>query len=53
MNNLNKITNKICTLSDLKTKVCKWKKNGEKIVFTNGCFDLVHRGHVEVLAFFI
>ena len=50
MNNLNKITNKICTLSNLKTKVEKWKENGEKVVFTNGCFDLVHRGHIEVLA---
>ena len=27
-----------------------WRDKGEKIVFTNGCFDLVHRGHVEVLA---
>ena len=27
-----------------------WRSKGEKIVFTNGCFDLVHRGHVEVLA---
>ena len=25
----------------------EWKKEGRKIVFTNGCFDLVHRGHVE------
>ena len=50
MNNLNKITNKICTLSNLKTKVEKWKEKGEKVVFTNGCFDLVHRGHIEVLA---
>ena len=50
MSNLNKITNKICTLSNLKTKVAKWKEKGEKVVFTNGCFDLVHRGHIEVLA---
>jgi len=26
-----------------------WKKDGAKIVFTNGCFDLIHRGHVESL----
>ena len=37
-------------MSDLKTTVRKWKENHQKIVFTNGCFDLVHRGHVEVLA---
>lgn len=28
----------------------EWKGKGEKIVFTNGCFDLVHRGHIEYLA---
>lgn len=28
----------------------EWKKQGVIIVFTNGCFDLVHRGHVEYLA---
>lgn len=29
--------------------VNKWKSNGEKIVFTNGCFDIVHLGHVDYL----
>ena len=27
-----------------------WKKAGETVVFTNGCFDLVHRGHIDSLA---
>jgi D-glycero-beta-D-manno-heptose 1-phosphate adenylyltransferase len=26
-----------------------WQKAGEKVVFTNGCFDLVHLGHVDYL----
>jgi len=50
MSNLKNINSKIYSLLDLKTQSDKWKKNGEKIVFTNGCFDLVHRGHLEVLA---
>jgi len=28
----------------------EWKSQGLMLVFTNGCFDLVHRGHVEYLA---
>ena len=27
-----------------------WRKENQKIVFTNGCFDLVHRGHLDYLA---
>lgn len=50
MSNLKSIKSKIYTLSDLKIQSDKWKENGDKVVFTNGCFDLVHRGHVEVLA---
>lgn len=30
--------------------VQQWQQNNEKVVFTNGCFDIVHRGHVEYLA---
>ena len=28
----------------------KWKSIGYKIVFTNGCFDLLHQGHLDLLA---
>ena len=26
-----------------------WKNKGERIVFTNGCFDILHRGHIHYL----
>ena len=28
----------------------QWKRSGQSVVFTNGCFDLVHRGHIDSLA---
>lgn len=40
---------KICDLSALKTRVHHWRSRGESIVFTNGCFDLLHAGHVTYL----
>jgi D-beta-D-heptose 7-phosphate kinase/D-beta-D-heptose 1-phosphate adenosyltransferase len=45
----NEQAHKICDLAQLKTKVETWKKAGQKIVFTNGCFDLLHAGHVTYL----
>ena len=50
MSQLNTIKSKIYSLEGLNTQVDSWKKSGEKIVFTNGCFDILHRGHIEVLA---
>ena len=47
---LKKINNKIFLEKDLKIKLDSWRQKGEKIVFTNGCFDLIHLGHIEVLA---
>lgn len=44
------LKNKIFTSSaDLVKKVQEWKANDDRIVFTNGCFDLIHPGHVDYL----
>jgi rfaE bifunctional protein nucleotidyltransferase chain/domain len=40
---------KIVSLPDAKTKVKTWQQAGQKVVFTNGCFDLIHLGHVDYL----
>ncbi len=50
MSNLEGIIGKIYLLDDLKTQLKNWRVNGDIIVFTNGCFDILHKGHVEVLA---
>ena len=34
---------------DYMETINKWKKEGKKIVFTNGCFDIIHAGHVDYL----
>ena len=31
-------------------KAAQWRRDSEKVVFTNGCFDLLHRGHITYLA---
>lgn len=40
---------KIISLLSLKRKVRRLKQDGKRIVFTNGCFDILHYGHVKYL----
>jgi D-glycero-beta-D-manno-heptose 1-phosphate adenylyltransferase len=40
----------VVTRADLLQIREQLKRDGKKIVFTNGCFDIIHRGHVEYLA---
>jgi len=40
---------KLKSLSQIKKIVKKAKKLGKRIVFTNGCFDLIHKGHIKLL----
>ena len=42
--------NKVFSRTALKPIIAKLKKQGKKIVFTNGCFDLIHAGHVTLFA---
>ena len=44
-----KTKNKVYDLASLKRLVAGWKLKGNKIVFTNGCFDLLHLGHIDYL----
>lgn len=37
------------SLSLLLQKVAMWRLLGEKVVFTNGCFDILHLGHIDYL----
>ncbi len=36
--------------SELENFLAMWKFKDQKIVFTNGCFDIIHRGHIDYLA---
>ena len=40
------ILEKIYSLASIIEKANQWKKEGKKIVFTNGVFDLLHKGHI-------
>ncbi|MFT5170127.1 MAG: rfaE bifunctional protein nucleotidyltransferase chain/domain [Candidatus Omnitrophota bacterium] len=41
---------KVLSLNTLKKKISDLKKQGHTIAFTNGCFDILHFGHVSYLA---
>ncbi len=42
-------SDKICSFEDLVARVAQWRARGDRIVFTNGCFDLLQVGHVTFL----
>jgi D-beta-D-heptose 7-phosphate kinase/D-beta-D-heptose 1-phosphate adenosyltransferase len=44
------ISQKILTLPDLRKRIEQWKFLGKSIVFTNGCFDILHSGHISSLS---
>ncbi len=40
---------KICSVEGLLKRAAQWHVGGQRIVFTNGCFDLLHVGHLALL----
>ena len=44
------IESKIQTEAQLELTLSQWRAAGDKVVFTNGCFDLLHFGHLHYLA---
>ena len=45
----NSIPHKIFTLPELQRKLAQWRLLGKTIAFTNGCFDILHAGHIASL----
>ncbi len=43
------MNDKILTREQLKRRVEKWRRSGEKVTLGNGCFDVLHVGHVRYL----
>jgi len=50
MKNIQAIENKIYTLPELLKIVTAWKNLNKTIAFTNGCFDILHEGHIYSIA---
>lgn len=44
------IQQKIQTAEALRDTVARWRAAGDRVVFTNGCFDILHYGHLHYLA---
>ncbi len=44
------VTDKISDITSLQRTIAGWRLKGDRVVFTNGCFDILHKGHVTYLA---
>jgi rfaE bifunctional protein nucleotidyltransferase chain/domain len=40
---------KIVSVTEAKERISNWQRLGQTIVFTNGCFDILHPGHIDYL----
>jgi D-beta-D-heptose 7-phosphate kinase/D-beta-D-heptose 1-phosphate adenosyltransferase len=42
---------KIVSVSEAQERAAEWRRTGKTVAYTNGCFDVIHAGHVRTLAF--
>ena len=49
MSLIQKIENKIIDRDELRRRMKAWRLKEKRVVFTNGCFDLLHKGHLDLL----
>jgi rfaE bifunctional protein nucleotidyltransferase chain/domain len=50
MSHLDRISKKVLSTTQLLPLLEQWRFFGKKVVFTNGCFDLLHLGHLDYLS---
>jgi len=50
MNYIDRVLSKVVKRENLEPLLTYWRLKDNKIVFTNGCFDLLHKGHIEYLS---
>lgn len=50
MDRIRTVKNKIFSQETLQRQLALWRFRDNKLVFTNGCFDILHLGHIELLA---
>jgi rfaE bifunctional protein nucleotidyltransferase chain/domain len=50
MKSIEAITKKIYTLPDIQKQVASWRVSNKTIAFSNGCFDILHEGHIFSLS---
>ncbi|HVA98062.1 MAG TPA: adenylyltransferase/cytidyltransferase family protein [Bacteroidia bacterium] len=50
LSSLDIIRKKIFVVDTLQRTVALWRMKSKKIIFTNGCFDILHLGHIDYLA---
>jgi len=50
MNTTERLHGKIVSVDEALVRLADWRSSGDRVVFTNGCFDLIHRGHIDYLS---
>lgn len=50
MKHLETLRHKIMTAEEMAKEIYRWKFKSKTVAFTNGCFDLLHLGHIDYLA---